>query len=236
MFKRQGVYYSMFGHCCCFCAAGSDIGERPSCMHAYIACNGCMLACIGVYTASSPLGPWTTQQDIGCQVPAAAVLWQQPEVQACASAAELRGGGGYNVGVARAVESMRTDPCMLSNGVEYLWTGDRWQSAPDKIKDHDFQYAVGLNSSWQQLPTGVASAGTGRRWRGALARMASPCRSSYTTWTTSPSACLESASDHCLEHVCRQPVCLEHVCRQPVCLDIWFGDKIGREAVATCSL
>jgi hypothetical protein len=26
MFKRQGVYYAMFGHCCCFCAAGSDIG------------------------------------------------------------------------------------------------------------------------------------------------------------------------------------------------------------------
>eukprot|EP00730_Choanoeca_flexa_P015117 TRINITY_DN6860_c0_g1_i1.p1 TRINITY_DN6860_c0_g1~~TRINITY_DN6860_c0_g1_i1.p1 ORF type:complete len:362 (+),score=60.38 TRINITY_DN6860_c0_g1_i1:2-1087(+) len=102
MFKRQGVYYAMFGHCCCFCAEGSDIG---------------------VYTASSPMGPWTTQQDIGCQA-------KQPS---------------WLAGQARCTSLTQAQQnCIVevttTNGVEYVWTGDRWQSAPDKIKDHDFQY------------------------------------------------------------------------------------------------
>jgi hypothetical protein len=55
------------------------------------------------------------------------------------SAAELHCGGGYDVRAATMVGVKRTDLNVLSNGVEYLWTGDRWQSAPDKVKDHDFQ-------------------------------------------------------------------------------------------------
>eukprot|EP00052_Salpingoeca_macrocollata_P004591 m.42209 g.42209 ORF g.42209 m.42209 type:complete len:398 (+) comp14319_c0_seq1:50-1243(+) len=36
------------------------------------------------------------------------------------------------------------------NGTEYIWTGDRWGSAPDKVIDHDFQY-------WAPLQFGPAS-------------------------------------------------------------------------------
>merc|ERR1711918_129906 len=45
MFKRKGLYYALFDNCCCFCGHGSGIG---------------------VYTARSPLGPWTYHNNIGC--------------------------------------------------------------------------------------------------------------------------------------------------------------------------
>merc|ERR1712048_519277 len=31
-------------------------------------------------------------------------------------------------------------PIETRSGVEYVWMGDRWNSAPDGEKDHDFQY------------------------------------------------------------------------------------------------
>ena len=49
MFERQGTYYALFGHCCCFCYQGSGAF---------------------VWTAPHPLGPWTPQsggKDLGCQ-------------------------------------------------------------------------------------------------------------------------------------------------------------------------
>jgi hypothetical protein len=50
---RKGLYYALFGHCCCFCLQGSGLF---------------------VYTASLPLGPWTRQSsptnfDVACQAP-----------------------------------------------------------------------------------------------------------------------------------------------------------------------
>ena len=45
IFKRNGVYYALFGNCCCFCGQGSGIG---------------------VHTARHPLGPWTWHENIGC--------------------------------------------------------------------------------------------------------------------------------------------------------------------------
>ncbi len=44
-------------------------------------------------------------------------------------------------------------------GTEYIWTGDRWQQAPDGIKGHDPQFWVGYRLHFQereiekQLPT-----------------------------------------------------------------------------------
>ncbi len=29
---------------------------------------------------------------------------------------------------------------LRQGNTQYMWTGDRWQSAPDHLKDHDFQY------------------------------------------------------------------------------------------------
>jgi hypothetical protein len=49
MFKRNGVYYAMFGYQCCFCEQGSGIR---------------------VYTATAPLGPYVYQggNDLACHV------------------------------------------------------------------------------------------------------------------------------------------------------------------------
>jgi hypothetical protein len=50
---RGGLFYALFGHCCCFCYQGSGLF---------------------VYTATAPLGPWTRQSspasfDISCEAP-----------------------------------------------------------------------------------------------------------------------------------------------------------------------
>jgi beta-xylosidase len=44
MFKRNGIYYAVFGQCCCFCAEGSGVT---------------------VYTSSSPLGLFKTMNYLG---------------------------------------------------------------------------------------------------------------------------------------------------------------------------
>ena len=43
LFKRNSVYYATFGHCCCYCGSGSPVS---------------------VYTAASPLGPYTKQAGV----------------------------------------------------------------------------------------------------------------------------------------------------------------------------
>lgn len=44
--------------------------------------------------------------------------------------------------VTSAIPAQQTNiaPFNTPSGVEYMWVGDRWQSAPDHIKGHDFTY------------------------------------------------------------------------------------------------
>jgi len=44
MFKRNGIYYAVFGQCCCYCQEGSGVT---------------------VHTSSSPLGPYQTKNNLG---------------------------------------------------------------------------------------------------------------------------------------------------------------------------
>ncbi|CAF3346585.1 unnamed protein product [Rotaria socialis] len=44
MFKRNGTYYAVFGQCCCYCAEGSSVTA---------------------YNSSSPLGPFSTMNNLG---------------------------------------------------------------------------------------------------------------------------------------------------------------------------
>jgi len=96
LFERGAVYYALFGRCCCFCEEGSNLG---------------------VYTASTPLGPYTFQGEIGIYPNGSSVTHSQQNF----------------------VMKIET-----KSGVEYVFTGDRWQSAPDHIKAHDFQYWMPL--------------------------------------------------------------------------------------------
>eukprot|EP00043_Microstomoeca_roanoka_P006211 m.61088 g.61088 ORF g.61088 m.61088 type:complete len:425 (-) comp13322_c0_seq2:21-1295(-) len=105
LFKRKGVYYALFGHCCCFCSEGSGIG---------------------VYTATSPLGPYMSRGNIGCSYPG-------PK-------GPMGCGVDNGVSITQAQQNVVFTVTSSDNSKAYVWTGDRWQSAPDGIKAHDFQY------------------------------------------------------------------------------------------------
>lgn len=88
LFSANGLYYAVFGQCCCYCQSGSPVT---------------------VYTSSNVLGPYT-----GSANPiTSAINAQQTNIF------------GY-----------LTAPGKYA----FIWQGDRWQSAPDGIKGHDFLY------------------------------------------------------------------------------------------------
>ena len=52
---------------------------------------------------------------------------------------DFKGNGDNNNIVINAQQSY-VFSVNTTNGIEYIWYGDRWQSAPDRIKAHDFTY------------------------------------------------------------------------------------------------
>eukprot|EP00041_Stephanoeca_diplocostata_P006460 m.85945 g.85945 ORF g.85945 m.85945 type:complete len:515 (+) comp16372_c0_seq2:119-1663(+) len=116
MFKRSEVYYALFDNCCCFCGHGSGIG---------------------VYTAAHPLGPWLYHDNIGCTK-------NTTLTPGCGCGMNHAIPGGqcdfYGDSLTKAQQNF-VIPIKQSDGsVQYVWTGDRWQSASDGIKAHDLQY------------------------------------------------------------------------------------------------
>ena len=107
MFKRNGTYYLLTDNTCAFCPQGS--GAR-------------------VYTAPSPMGPFTYRGNINVEGPATDVPspWTQP------------GTGRPNA----IIKAQQTHVAIIpaKGGPAFIWMGDRWGSAPDKIKGHDFQF------------------------------------------------------------------------------------------------
>ena len=85
MFKRDGLFYIMFGQCCCFCGEGTNVE---------------------VLVSTSPLGNYNST---GQLMPSGSV-WQA-----------------------------QTGSVWFT-GADWVLQGDRWQSASDKIKAHDFSY------------------------------------------------------------------------------------------------
>jgi len=86
----------------------------------YALFGSCCCYCQGgsaptVYISTKPLGPYTTQVSLG-----GAMSSQQTNVLP------------YKTNASGTI------------GMGYIWQGDRWQSAPDGIKGHDFSY-------WQSL-------------------------------------------------------------------------------------
>eukprot|EP00294_Goniomonas_avonlea_P003905 CAMPEP_0114563772 /NCGR_PEP_ID=MMETSP0114-20121206/13311_1 /TAXON_ID=31324 /ORGANISM="Goniomonas sp, Strain m" /LENGTH=262 /DNA_ID=CAMNT_0001749687 /DNA_START=165 /DNA_END=950 /DNA_ORIENTATION=- len=109
LFKRLGLYYVMWGQCCCFCAAGTDLQ---------------------VYTAQSPLAKledWTYRGDPGCN----STRPSSPE-----DPCEVRtpGAGTLSTTGSQINSVIHISPTQL------LFLGQRWGSAPDKLKSHDFNY------------------------------------------------------------------------------------------------
>ncbi len=93
LFRRDNLYYAVFGKCCCFCGAGT--GAR-------------------VFTADSPLGPFTERANLN---------WQTKN----------------NAPIVAAQQTwIATIP--TSSGPVFIWMADRWGSTPDSLKGHDFQF------------------------------------------------------------------------------------------------
>jgi len=93
MFKRGSLYYIAFGSTCCYCESGSEVS---------------------IYTATSPLGPFTKRTSLG------------------------------------QLQSQSTDIFAYTaadNSTQFLYIGDHWQSAPDRVKGHDFTVWAPLNFS-----------------------------------------------------------------------------------------
>jgi hypothetical protein len=107
MFKRNGTYYLLTDNTCAFCPQGS--GAR-------------------VYTAPSPMGPFTYRGNINVEGPATDVPspWTQP-------------GTGRPAAI---IKAQQTHVAIIpaKGGPAFIWVGDLWGSAPDKIKGHDFQF------------------------------------------------------------------------------------------------
>jgi hypothetical protein len=131
----------VFGECCCYCAGGSPVY---------------------VHTAAHPLGPYTTQNNIGAGQPGRVPLDQRRSKQA----ALLSHGERQPVARVAAVDTIpaqQTDVTAYQSGagVQFLWRGDRWQSAPDRIKAHDFTY-------WGALHFGADGNVTALQWQDSI--------------------------------------------------------------------
>eukprot|EP01047_Picozoa_sp_COSAG01_P018073 COSAG01_NODE_971_length_12373_cov_114.625957_5_plen_820_part_00 len=124
IFQRRGVYYAMFGKCCCMCAQGTGVG---------------------VYTGSKPLGPFTFRRNIGC---GGAVL---PAGCGCGMNEDPlhRCPNRYGSSTTHAQQNV-VFPIHTSSGVKHIWTGDRWQSSPSGIKAEDRQYWSPLQFSYDE--------------------------------------------------------------------------------------
>jgi hypothetical protein len=111
LFRRGETWYALFDNTCCFCPAGS--GAR-------------------VYTASNPLGPYTYRGNINRKGAA-----DPREIESCSFDTEP-GAGRDDVII--PAQQRRIVPLPTPDGTAYIWLGDRWESADDGIKGHDYIY------------------------------------------------------------------------------------------------
>lgn len=128
MFKRRDLYYVLFGPCCCFCYQGSGII---------------------VHTAPSPMGPWTVQPggDISCEHGTSSSGTSDVEWDPRAIPTPGQGCLYENTTLVSSTRSQQNYvvEVQTATGIEYVWTGDRWQQAPDGIKGHDPQFWAPLS-------------------------------------------------------------------------------------------
>lgn len=153
LFRRGLAYYALFDKECCYCPQGSGVVA---------------------YTAQHPLGPWTRHKQIGrypsppapppcppikdahqCkQVNCSWVNRGTPPVGHCENPPHPALGASVSQAQQRYVfwyPPMPTKQRATAGIAQTLvWAGNRWQSAPDRLKDHDF-------NTWLPLRFGANS-------------------------------------------------------------------------------
>jgi hypothetical protein len=122
IFERNGVWYALFGHCCCFCMQGSGLF---------------------VHTAPHPMGPWTAASanspyDIACEAPSVAFQGIPTPGQGCLY------GGSTDISVTRSQQDFLATVPDGRGGNTYLYFGSRWGQSPDGLKGHEPQYVYPL--------------------------------------------------------------------------------------------
>ena len=93
LFKKDDMYYALFGICCCFCGGGSGVQ---------------------VWISENVLGPYKYVDNFNRYSNNSVIIPTQ-----------------HNT-----IFQVNT----TNNGIQYIWSGDRWQSALDGLKGHDFTY------------------------------------------------------------------------------------------------
>ena len=125
-FKRNNLYYVLYGHCCCFCEQGSGVI---------------------VSTAPHPMGPWTRHPGNRACVPShlkapdgisQSLLGIPTPGQGCLY------NGSTDLSTTKAQQNFVIEiKYKEEDNVEksmFVWTGDLWQQAPDHIKGHEGQF------------------------------------------------------------------------------------------------
>ena len=128
-FKRNHLYYVLYGHCCCFCEQGSGII---------------------VSTASSPMGPWTRHDGNLACIPSNNKNEYQFRPKKLSSFYGEKGSatpgqgclynGSTDISTTKAQQNFVIEIKYNEDNVErsmFVWTGDLWQQAPDNVKGHE---------------------------------------------------------------------------------------------------
>jgi hypothetical protein len=143
IFKWQGYYYVLSTHVCCFCRHGGGVS---------------------VFTAAHPLGPWSSRAyDVGCQgnskgdksYPYAI------DVENCPSSVGYMTNNSATQSVSwSGAQQNGVHTIVTTSGPRLIWSGDRWYSADDALKGHDYQFWVALrwgppdpHSDFPEAPT-----------------------------------------------------------------------------------
>jgi hypothetical protein len=105
-------------------------------------CAGLYGAGVAVLSAPSPLGPWTNHTstlDPGCPMDLQSTCFQMGPGDVCNPVSQAQ--QNYVVAVP-----------LVGGGVQHVWTGDRWQTSPDRLWGHDPQTWLPLEFGPDGLP------------------------------------------------------------------------------------
>jgi len=132
LFRRNNIYYALCGPRCAFCSEGSEVQVLTSTLP------------LGAYT-SKPKANINRHPENGTPVKSVPELWA---VTTSSTNGTLSPGPEDKIPM---IIRSKNNPLISAQetwvariptpgGPAFIWMADRWQSTPDGIKGHDFQY------------------------------------------------------------------------------------------------
>jgi hypothetical protein len=132
LFRRNNLYYALCGPRCAFCSEGSEVQVLIS------------TSPLGAYT-SKPQSNINRHPENGAPVKSVEELWA---VTTSSTNGTLSPGSEDKIPMIIRTKNSPFIPAQETwvariptpDGPAFFWMADRWQSTPDGIKGHDFQY------------------------------------------------------------------------------------------------